>query len=211
MWYSVCETEQHPAGKQCRERDDSVCAPQGPRWYEREFGHPGAMRRGVGPQGSVAFGAMLLEMVPALATTLVDHLGGRRLRGGTLVLLREIQGRGQSHRGISGTGPLLGQVSPWPGAELGKNEEGGDLLQAWSLPQKIMTPEDFAKYQGMVAPRPKQKKTREQEVADRVKNLKKLRGQEASHKGQVDKLELDLQLHRDMLREVLSRISTVWR
>ena len=36
--------------------------------------------------------------------------------------------------------------------------------------------------------------------------MEKLRGQEASHKGQIDKLELDLQRHRDMLREVLTRV-----
>ena len=47
-----------------------------------------------------------------------------------------------------GNGPLAGAGTT--GAELGKNEEGGDLLQALSLPQKIMTPKNFAKHQGMV-------------------------------------------------------------
>ena len=61
-------------------------------------------------------------------------------------------------------------------------------------------------YQVLVAPTPKPEKTREQEVADRVKSLKRLRSQEATHKGQIDKLELDLQRHRDMLQGVLSRI-----
>ena len=75
-------------------------------------------------------------------------------------------------------------------------------MHALSLLQKIMTPEDFAKYQGMVAPKPKQKKSREQELADHVKNLEKLQSQEASHKSQIDKLELHLQRHRDMLRGV---------
>ena len=88
-------------------------------------------------------------------------------------------------------------------------DEDGDLVRALGLLQKIMSPEVFAKCQVMVAPEPKQRKTREQELADRVKNLEKLRGQEASHKGQVDKLELDQQRHRDMLREVLTRISEV--
>ena len=61
-----------------------------------------------------------------------------------------------------------------------------------------MTPEGFVKYQGMITPKHKQpKKTREQELADMVKSLDKLRSQEASHKGQIDKLELDLQRHRD--------------
>ena len=34
-------------------------------------------------------------------------------------------------------------------------------------------PEDFAKNQVVVVPKPKQKKTREQELTDRVKNLEK--------------------------------------
>ena len=58
----------------------------------------------------------------------------------------------------------------------------------------------------MIAPKPKKEKTREQELADRVKSLERLRSQEASHKGQIDRLEHDLQRHRDMLQGVLSRI-----
>ena len=69
-----------------------------------------------------------------------------------------------------------------------------------------MTPEDFVKYQVLVAPKPKPGKTREQELADRVKSLHRLRTQEATHRGQIDKLEFDLQRHRDMLQGVLSRI-----
>ena len=57
-----------------------------------------------------------------------------------------------------------------------------------------------------MAPEPKPEKTREQELADRVKSLKRLRSQEATHKGQIDKLKLDLQRHRDMLQGVLPRI-----
>ena len=57
-----------------------------------------------------------------------------------------------------------------------------------------------------MAPKPKPGKTREQELADRVKSLHRLRTQEATHRGQIDKLELDLQRHRDMLQGVLSRI-----
>ena len=79
-------------------------------------------------------------------------------------------------------------------------------MQALSLLQKIMTPEDFVKYQLLVTPKPKPGKTREQELADRVKSLQRLRSQEATHKGQIDKLELDLQRHRDMLQGVLSRV-----
>ena len=39
-----------------------------------------------------------------------------------------------------------------------------------------------------------------------MKSLKRLRSQEATHKGQTDKLELDLQRHRDLLQGELSRI-----
>ena len=86
----------------------------------------------------------------------------------------------------------------------------GDFVHALSLLQSIMTPEDFVKYRGIVAPKPKPKqKNREQELADRVNRLEKLRSQEASHNGQIQKLEVDLQRHRDMLREVLSQIKTV--
>ena len=60
-------------------------------------------------------------------------------------------------------------------------------MQALSLLQKIMTPEDFVKYQVLVAPKPKPVNTREQELADRVKSLQRLRSQEATHKGQIDK------------------------
>ena len=62
----------------------------------------------------------------------------------------------------------------------------------------------------MISPKQKQnKKTRELELADKVKSQEKLRSQEASHKGQIDKLELDLQRHRDMLHGVLERIRVV--
>ena len=86
-----------------------------------------------------------------------------------------------------------------------KKVEASELLQALSLLQRIMTPEDFVKYQVLVAPKPKPGKTREQELADRVKSLHRLRTQEATYRGQIDKLELDLQRHRDMLQGVLSR------
>ena len=78
-------------------------------------------------------------------------------------------------------------------------------MQALSLLQKIMTTEDFVKYQVLVALKPKPEKKKEHELADRVKSLKRLRSQEATHKGQIDKLELDLQRHRDVLQGVLSR------
>ena len=99
----------------------------------------------------------------------------------------------------AGVGPMS--------TDVGNKDEGGDVAQALSLLQKIMTPEDFVKYQVMITPKPKQnKKTREQELADKVRSLDKLKSQEASHKGQIGKLELDLQRHRDMLQGVLDRI-----
>ena len=92
-----------------------------------------------------------------------------------------------------------------------KKDEGGDLVQALSLLQKIMTPEDFVKYQLLVSPKPKPKpeKTREQELADKVKSLERYRSQEASHKGLIDKYELDLQRQRNMLRGVVEQIRLV--
>ena len=114
------------------------------------------------------------------------------------------------HRGI----PIL-VVDPPPGAGVGpspggveaeKKVEASELLQALSVLQRIMTREDFVKYQVLVAPKPKPGKTREQELADRVKSQHRLRTQETTHRGQIDKLELDLQRHRDMLQGVLSRI-----
>ena len=110
----------------------------------------------------------------------------------------------------SGTGsvpPPGAGVGPSPsGNETEKKVEASELLHALSLLQRIMSPEDFVKYQVLVAPKPKPGKTREQELADRVKSLLRLRTQEVAHRGQIDKLELDLQRHRDMLQEVLSRI-----
>ena len=98
-------------------------------------------------------------------------------------------------------------VGPSPGGvEAEKKVEASEMLQALSLLQRIMTPEDFVKYQVLVAPKPKPGKTREQELADRVKSLHRLRTQETTHRGQIDKLEFDLQRHRDMLQGVLSRI-----
>ena len=110
----------------------------------------------------------------------------------------------------SGTGsvpPPGAGVGPSPGRiETEKKAEASELLQALSLLQRIMTPEDFVKYQVLVAPKPKPGRTREQELADRVKSLNRLRTQETTHRGQIDKLELDLQRHRDTLQGVLSRI-----
>ena len=103
----------------------------------------------------------------------------------------------------AGVGPIS--------SDIGKKDDGGDLVQALSLLQKIMTPEDFVKYQLLVSPKPKAKpgKTREQELADKVRNLERFKSQEASHKGMIDKYELDLQRQRNMLRGVLEQIRQV--
>ena len=71
----------------------------------------------------------------------------------------------------AGSGPPEGAgVGPSPdGIETENKVEASDLLQDLSLLQRIMSPEDFVKYQVLVAP-PKNGKTREQELADRVKN-----------------------------------------
>ena len=105
-----------------------------------------------------------------------------------------------------GNGPPPGAGVGPMSTDVGKKDEGGDSAQALSLLQKIMTPEDFVKYQVLVAPKPKPGKTGEQELADRVKSLHRLRTQETTHRGHIDKMELDLQRHRDMLQGVLSRI-----
>ena len=77
---------------------------------------------------------------------------------------------------VSGPPPGAG-VGPSPGnVEAEKKVEANEMLQALSLLQRIMSPEDFVKYQGLVAP-PKPGKTREQELADRVKSLQRLRTQ----------------------------------
>ena len=107
---------------------------------------------------------------------------------------------GPRHPPGAGVGPSPG------GIETEKKVEASELLQALSLLQRIVTPEDFVKYQVLVAPKPKPGKTEEQELADRVKSLQRLRTQETTRRGQIDKLELDLQRHRDMLQGVLSHI-----
>ena len=57
------------------------------------------------------------------------------------------------------TSPPGAGVGPSPGnAEVEKKAEASDLLQALSLLQRIMSPEDFVKYQVLVAP-PKPGKT----------------------------------------------------
>ena len=72
----------------------------------------------------------------------------------------------------------VGGIAMMSFSRLWEKDEGEvDLAHALSLLQSIMTPEDFPKYQGMVAPKQKQKKIWEQALADRVKNLKRLQSQ----------------------------------
>ena len=71
-----------------------------------------------------------------------------------------------------------------PGPKEEKKGKASELLQAVSLFQSNMSPEDFAEYQVLVAPKPKtEKKNSKQELADLVKSLERLRSQEASHRG----------------------------
>ena len=129
---------------------------------------------------------------------------GRSLSHAVLVLLLVALALDVFHPGI-----LVLEVCPPPGAGVGpspggneteKRTEASKLLQALSLLQRIMTPEAFVTYQVLVTPKSKPEKTREQELADRVKSLQRLRTQEATHRAQIVKLELDLQRHRDMLQ-----------
>ena len=46
-------------------------------------------------------------------------------------------------------------------------------------------------------------------MADRAKNLKRLQSQEASHRSQIAKLELDVQRQKSLLQEVLTQIRVV--
>ena len=76
-------------------------------------------------------------------------------------------------RNLGNRPPLGAGVGPMS-TDVGKKDESGDLAQALSLLQKIMTPEDFGKYQVLIIPKQKpNKKTREQEWADKVKSQEK--------------------------------------
>ena len=163
---------------------------------------------GVGQPGSDAKGVMLpVTRFPTTSSWVLWD--GHSHSHVVLVLLLVALFPVMFHRGIPVlvVDPLWGPVLvPSPGdVEAEKKVEASELLQALSLLQRIMTPEDFVKYQVLVAPKPKPGKTREQELG-RVKSLHRLRTQETTHRGQIDKLELDLQRHRDMLQGVLSRI-----
>ena len=156
------------------------------------------MQRGVGLPASDATSVML--HVTRFLTTLPWVLwDGRPLSRAVLVIQLGALDQGMFLRGIRGMSLFQGLVlAPvLPEQRLEKREKPVNffrLLQSFCLVQVL------------VAPEPKREKTREQELADRVKSLERLRSQEATHKGQIDKLELDLQCHRDMLQGVLVRI-----
>ena len=103
-------------------------------------------RRGVGLPGNVATSVMLL-VTPVQAIHPWVLLGtGRLLNRGTHVLLLRARGLGRFHRGMLGMDPLGAGVGPGlAGSDVGKKEEAGDFLQALSLLQSIVSPEDFAK------------------------------------------------------------------
>ena len=129
------------------------------------------MQSGVGLPGNDATSVMLLvTRFPAVLPWVL--WGGRLLNRGIQIL-------------------LLGA--------LGKNEKQVNCTGFVSLLRSIMSPEDFCFVPVLAAPKPKREKTREQGLSDRVKSLERLRSLEASHRRQIDKLELDPQRHRDML------------
>ena len=170
-------------------------------------------RSGVGLRENVATGVTLLVISPSQTVQFVDRSLGRAPQPARNNV-PPTRSFGPGPQTVPprnfGNGPPPGAGVGPMSADVGKRDEGGDLVQALSLLQKIMTPEDFDKYQLLISPKQKQNKnTREQELADKVKSQEKLRSQEASHKGQIDKLELDLQRHRDMLQGVLERIRAV--
>ena len=145
------------------------------------------VQRGVGLPGSDATSVML-RVILYLAVPSCVRWGGHLLSRVALVLPLVALGLAIFHCGILAMevcSPPGAGVGPSPGGnEPGKKAEAGELLQALSLlHEDYLTPEDFVKYQVLLTLKPKPGKTREQELADRVKSLQRLRSQEATHKG----------------------------
>ena len=128
--------------------------------------------RGVGLLGSDAIGVMLLviRFQTTFPWVLWDgHPHSPRSSGPPSRSSAPRHVPPRSTGAVSGPSPGAG-VGPSPGnVEAEKKVETNEMLQALSLLQRIMSPEDFVKYQVLVAP-PKPGKTREQELADRVKS-----------------------------------------
>ena len=106
------------------------------------------MRLCVGLRGNGATGVMLLVIIQTLTVPFADHWAGRHSQRVALCLRRGVQGRATDYsttelgEWASAWGAGVGPIST---ADVVKKDEGGDLAQALSLLQKIMTPEDFVK------------------------------------------------------------------
>ena len=95
------------------------------------------MRNGVGLPGNVATSVVPHVTIPDPAIHPSVFQGGRL---GAL-------GQGSFHPEILGMAPRGGGCRSGIGrVRCGEKEEVGDLLQALSLLQSVMSPEDFAKY-----------------------------------------------------------------
>ena len=105
-----------------------------------------------------------------------------------------------------------------PGAGVGpfnasKTEDAGgnsDLIRALQLLQSILSPEDFSKYEKVLAPPKAEKaKRREEALLEKVQTQERLERQEMGHVEQISRHEHDLEQQRKMLQEVRSRLATV--
>ena len=173
MWFSVGENGLHPSVtmglgmvRMCKCCDRSAVV-QVRFWTFRESGSAKCvMRRGVGLPGSDATSVMLF--VTRFPTTLFSPVPPspptpRVLWGGHL-LSREVQvlrlgalGLDTFHRGTMGMGmsPLRGVVlAPVLAGMRWERREKLVSCCKLCLLQTIMSPEDFAKYQVLVAPKP---------------------------------------------------------
>ena len=87
----------------------------------------------------------------------------------------------------------------------------GELLGALKLLQTVMSPEDFSKYEKLVAPPSKEERTKEREqlLWEKVQSQNRLRKQEAGHVEQIAKLEADAEKQRAMLQSVREQFEAV--
>ena len=87
----------------------------------------------------------------------------------------------------------------------------GELLGALKLLQTVMSPEDFSKYEKLVAPPSKEERTKEREqlLWEKVQSQNRLRKQEAGHVEQIAKLKADAEKQRAMLQSVREELEAV--
>ena len=98
-------------------------------------------------------------------------------------------------------------------ANTGKVEDIGnasDMIRALQLLQKILSPEDFEKYERVLNPPKAEKaKRREEALLEKVQTQERLEQQELGHVEQISKYEHNLEQQKLMLQEVRSRLATV--